>query len=140
MRLPIFQVHPQGRVPFYLIPRLLPLSLLASTGRRNFECSSPSSQLQVGGSTGVLGVPAKQKTGWWRFLVLGAWFPSTTFHMCRRDLLEFPSYTFGSAKAQAFHGLEKMLQQGALELIDQLGPSYYSHLFPVPNLMGVGIS
>ena len=53
---------------------------------------------------------------------------------------EFLSYTSGSVKAQALQQeMNKMLQKGALELVDHLGLDYYSWLFLVQMASGGGI-
>ena len=48
------------------------------------------------------------------------------------DPVEFPSYSLGSVKAEAFQeGMDKMLQKGILELVHQPSVGFYSRLFLV---------
>ena len=51
-----------------------------------------------------------------------------------RKALKFPSYALGYAKTQALQEAGKMLQKGALRLVDRLG--YYSRLFLVQKAPG----
>ena len=53
--------------------------------------------------------------------------------------LEFPSYALGSAKAQVLkREVDKILEEGTLELVDHPGLCYYSWLFLVQMLEGGG--
>ena len=54
-----------------------------------------------------------------------------------RELVEFPSYCSGSVKAQAPQvEVDKMLEKGTLEVVDPLGPGYYSQMFLVQKATG----
>ena len=55
-----------------------------------------------------------------------------------RELLEFPSYALGSAKAQALQEVDKMLQKDALELVDHLDTRARFLQLPVFSAGGVG--
>ena len=53
------------------------------------------------------------------------------------ELVKFPSYALGSLTAQALQAkVDETLEKGSLEVIDLMGPGYYSRLFLVQKVTG----
>ena len=119
-------------------PRLLSLALAKGRGK-NFEGSSPPSQLQVGGLLSRhwrawQSCRADKQTVvvlWDGYRVLFHHLPPVSL-----EPWELPSCSFGSVRVQALREVSKMLLKEALELVGQLGLGFYSQLFLVEKVTG----
>ena len=65
-------------------------------------------------------------------------FPFRHFPPVSRETLEFPLYGLRSEKAQSLQEITKMLEKGALELVDCPFLSYYGRMFLVQKAMWGG--
>ena len=63
--------------------------------------------------------------------------PPPRLPLTSEELVEFPSYGLVSVKAQTLQAeVDKILEKGALEIVDPPGPGYYSRLFLVQKVTG----
>ena len=133
-RLGLWPALPSGLPPRLLLP-------LAEGRGRNFEGSSPPTQLQVGGALGRHW-HAWQSCGAneWTLAVLqhGHRVPFHHLPPVALEPQEPPSCTLGSVRARALREEVSKNRKGALKPVDQPGPGFYSRLFLVEKVMGGG--
>ena len=138
------QGHHRGRHSVILLlshhpPRLLPLPPSGGRGR-NFEDTSPPSQLQVGGvlSRHWSARQSSRADDW----MVGVFQDGyrVPFHNLPPVLLvpkELSSSGLGTVHVLALQEeVNKMLLKGAVELVEQPGPGFYSRLFLVEKMTG----